>query len=429
MLNQNPSTFTFNGHSSDEFGIRIQRKPDLNRSGRKFATDSVAGRNGNIYQMQDAWEEVVVSYAIYAGGRENGDAIPAFTDIMEWLNSADDYAVLTDSYDPEHYRLAVFVDAVDVESQWYTIGAATIRFRCKPERFIVQKPITVNDGGTITNKTNHVAKPIITLTGAGQHSMIFVEKTALDEQIFLEQVFGDIKTKLLGNYFWIDYLKRTNTTYSDPITIMASSDSSATIDSTTSATGTIVFTPFFNNYGLGMLVEVSPKTTYTLSFSASATINTRVGFVSGNGGYISKAFNFGNKSGATAYTFTTDYDTEAILLAFYKTDNSTRTISGLMLAMGDSAQTFREYVSSQTDTFTIGGVTISMRTQGFATAEIDCVKENFLIDGEEKNTSISVVDSDGNPSEAFITIPKGSSEVSFTNGITAASIDPRYWEL
>lgn len=137
MLNQNPNTFTFNGHSSDEFGIRIEKKPDLNRSARKFKSASVAGRNGNIYQMQDAWDEVVVSYSIYAGGRDKGDAIPAFTDIMEWLNSADDYAVLTDSYDPEHYRMAVFVDAVDIESQWHTIGKATVRFRCRPQRYLM----------------------------------------------------------------------------------------------------------------------------------------------------------------------------------------------------------------------------------------------------------------------------------------------------
>lgn len=138
MLNQNPNTFTFNGHSSDEFGIRIERKPDLNRSGRKYKSATVTGRNGNIYQLQDAWDEVTVAYHIYAGGRDKGDVLPAFTDIMEWLNSADDYAVLTDTYDPEHYRLAVFVDSTDIESQWYTIGEATIKFRCQPQRYLAQ---------------------------------------------------------------------------------------------------------------------------------------------------------------------------------------------------------------------------------------------------------------------------------------------------
>ena len=133
-------SFTFNGHSSEEFGIRIERFPNLNRSERKYKSASVAGRNGNIYQMQNAWEEVVVSYQIFAGELAAGAAVTDFTDIVEWLNSADDYAVLMDTYDPEHYRLAVFVDELEIESQWHTFGKATVRFRCRPQRFIKKVP-------------------------------------------------------------------------------------------------------------------------------------------------------------------------------------------------------------------------------------------------------------------------------------------------
>lgn len=133
-------SFTFNGHSSEEFGIRIERFPNLNRSERKYKSASVAGRNGNIYQMQNAWEELVVSYQIFAGELAAGAAVTDFTDIVEWLNSADDYAVLMDTYDPEHYRLAVFVDELEIESQWHTFGKATVRFRCRPQRFIKKVP-------------------------------------------------------------------------------------------------------------------------------------------------------------------------------------------------------------------------------------------------------------------------------------------------
>lgn len=426
MLNQNPNTFTFNGHSSDEFGIRIERKPDLNRSGRKFASDSVSGRNGNIYQLQNAWDEVIVSYSIYAGGTEKGDAIPAFTDIVEWLNSADDYAVLTDSYDPTHYRMAVFVDSLDIESQWHTIGEATVKFRCKPQRFIVTEPLAPTSGSTITNSTNHIAKPIITLTGAGQCSMYNVTKTTLsDTPIYLQNVFGEIKTKLLNNFFFIDYLHRTTASYLTAITI-----SSGTVGSTTANTGSVTFTQSNANYGLGVMIPVLPNTTYTMSFNTSRYLyHTYVGYVSGNGGYINKVFDYGGQNGTVTNTFTTEYDTAYVIYSIYGTNNVSITASSLMLAMGDSAQTFRPYVSSQTDTFSIGDVTISMKTQGFASAEIDCVRENFLIDGEEKNTSVSVVDSNGNPSEEFLAIPKGNSTVTFNNGITAVSIDPQYWEL
>lgn len=419
-------SFTFNGHSSDEFGIRIERFPDLNRSERKYRSASVAGRNGNIYQMQDAWEEVTVSYQIFAGERQDGAAVTDFTDIVEWLNSADDYAVLTDTYDPTHYRMAVFVDELEIESQWHTFGKATVKFRCRPERFIVTNPISVSDGGTITNTTNHVAKPIITLTGAGQCSMYNVTKTTLsDTPIYLQNVFGEIKTKLLNNFFFIDYLHRTTASYLTAITI-----SSGTVSSTTANTGSVTFTQSNANYGLGVMIPVLPNTTYTMSFSASRYLyHTYVGYVSGNGGYINKVFDYGGQSGTIVNTFTTEYDTAYIIYSIYGANNVSITASSLMLAMGDSAQTFRAYVSSQTDTLSIGGVTVSMRTKGFASAEIDCVRENFLIDGEENNTSVSVVDSNGNPSEEFLAIPKGSSTVSFSSGITAVSIVPQYWDL
>lgn len=419
-------SFTFNGHSSDEFGIRIERFPDLNRSERKYRSASVSGRNGNIYQMQNAWEEVVVSYQIFAGELQAGAAVSDFTDIVEWLNSADDYAILSDTYDTTHYRLAVFVDEMEIESQWHTFGKATVRFRCRPERFLVTSPLTPSSGSYIANNTNHIAKPIITLTGAGQCSMYNVTKTTLsDTPIFLQNVFGEIKTKLLNNFFFIDYLHMTNASYLSAITI-----SSGTVGSTTENTGSVTFTQSNANFGLGVMIPVLPNTTYTMSFSTSRYLyHTYVGYVSGNGGYINKVFDYGGQNGTIVNTFTTEYDTAYIIYSIYGANNVSITASSLMLAMGNSAQTFRAYVSSQTDTFSIGDVTVRMRTRGFSTAEINCARENFLIDGEENNTSVSVVDSNGNPSEEFLAIPKGSSTVTFSNGITAVSIDPQYWEL
>lgn len=244
------NSFTFNGRSSDEFGIKIERFRPLNRPPRKYDAAAVAGRNGNIYKLQDAWEEILVSYEIFAEAsvgdteadidKENGTyftwtvdgltingTIPAviqeevgkliatrnrtilvqggtagtyaltcrverdgvtlrmevittgsetfvlsagdalyidlsadgtfnnfvtpfkiidaeildlpkkWTEIMEWLNSADGYAELTDTYDPEHYHKAVFVDSTDIQNSWNHYGRAVVSFHCRPERFLV----------------------------------------------------------------------------------------------------------------------------------------------------------------------------------------------------------------------------------------------------------------------------------------------------
>lgn len=255
MLNH---TFTFNGRSSDEFGIKIERFRPLNRPPRKYDAAAVSGRNGNIYKLQDAWEEILVSYEIFAEAsvgdteadidKENGTyftwtadgltingTIPAviqeevgkliatrnrtilvqggtagtyaltcrverdgvtlrmevittgsetfvlsagdelyidlsadgtfnnfvtpfkiidaeildlpkkWTEIIEWLNSADGYAELTDSFDPEHYREAVFVDSADIQNSWNHYGRAVVSFHCRPERFLSAYKRTVLD--------------------------------------------------------------------------------------------------------------------------------------------------------------------------------------------------------------------------------------------------------------------------------------------
>lgn len=132
MLNH---SFVFNGHSSDEFGIKIERFPGLNRPARKYTVSNVPGRNGNLYEMQDAWEEVIQSYEIYAGGQSKNSP-QDFMRIMEWLCEPSGYAELTDSYDVDHYREAVFVDATDIANSWNRFGRAVVSFRCRPERFL-----------------------------------------------------------------------------------------------------------------------------------------------------------------------------------------------------------------------------------------------------------------------------------------------------
>lgn len=288
MLNH---TFTWNGHSSDEFGIKIERFRNPNRPARKYQAASVAGRNGNLYRLEDAWEEALISYEVFAGENKTGQILARWanmatvtfsdfayaekpvlelifnfpvrtpvapnvfiftivnenvtvqfpqpmyggyydyisgkltythdsdgnllseptvydftqhdvmtvtgtntfadaqgtssieiltlgytetferqwTNIMEWLSSADGYAHLTDTYDPTHYYEAVFVDAMDISNSWNQFGRTIVSFRCRPERFLTYNAQIRINGGievTINNPTNHIAKPLVCITRA-----------------------------------------------------------------------------------------------------------------------------------------------------------------------------------------------------------------------------------------------------------------------
>lgn len=431
-------SFTFNGHSSDEFGIRIERFPDLNRSERKYKSASVAGRNGNIYQMQNAWEEVTVSYQIFAGERQAGAAVTDFTDIVEWLNSADDYAVLTDTYDPTHYRMAVFVDELEIESQWHTFGKATVRFRCRPQRYLVQNSISVSSGDTIANPTRHVAHPIITLTGGE------IVNSILD----LEKPYNIISDSDSSNWssVWesnIAFMYARMTTFWDGTRMSVHTyrqegtpaTEGGSLTAHINSTGTLTFKPFrwsTYNVGIGRGITLTPDTDYTISCTTTTgSSKIWVGFFESSGSktYNSSAEVSRTGAGQLSLTFHVPATCSNTLIIFYRTDNTTGTFSSIMLASGTEVLPFQPYASLAVERFTINGTTLSFQTSGFNTAVIDCEKENLTIDGVNANMTATVLDQYGNLATDYLRLAEGGNTITYTSDITAVSIVPHFWDL
>jgi len=421
------STFTFNGHKCDEFGIYISKKPQLNRSQRKFQSASVAGRNGNIYQFQDAWDEVVVTYDIFAGGYEQGDAPRDFTAIMEWLNSADDYARLEDSFDEDHYRMAVFVDATNIEQKWYSTGQAQIKFRCKPQHYLVGEVVSVEDGDTITNPTNHVALPIITLTGEGASSLLDLEKASPSFNMggawrfFSESLdwFGATLISMNGSY-------KSVTMYTDDYASQGRLD----VINRQNSSGVISFQKLgTSKWGVGTGIAVMADTEYTISATGNRPFEVYVLFVSDSSSTFTSEANAFSESGAVNFTFRTPNDCTKMILVFYATDNNAITISNIMFAMGAEAKPFKPFELDTSETITINGTTLKIMLNGFSEAVIDCERENFSVNGADNNIGVSVLDQYGNLSVEYLKLDKGENQISFSEGITSVSVDCRFWEL
>ena len=113
----------------------VERFPDIHKAQRKFRQYNIPGRNGDIFFQSDAWENVIQSYQIYAGDGTYGSQAP-WTELARCLY-LDGYQDLRDTYDPTHFRKAVFNGPIDVENSWNTHGRATIEFNCQPERFLL----------------------------------------------------------------------------------------------------------------------------------------------------------------------------------------------------------------------------------------------------------------------------------------------------
>lgn len=421
-------SFTFNGHSSDEFGIRIERFPDLNRSAMKFQTDSVSGRNGNIYQFENAWEEVTVSYQIFAGERQEGAAVSDFTEIVEWLNSADDYAVLTDTYDPTHYRLAVFVDELEIESQWHTFGKATVRFRCRPQRFIVETSETLTNPMTINNPTNHNAYPILELDGSGYANLVRIDGRT--NVLGIEDYAGaGFFTRLPAGCETEGYCGCRITPNGNMIPNTASNTGTGTYNA-----GQVVYLAVAN-YGIGLPMAVLPQTEYSLSFKTSKTGSTdavlsTVYFFDSFGNYISRYLTKSTTYSAdvkTTFNFTTPVECGFIMLVVSGATNATTyTIKEIMLNYGLTAITYSAYASF-TATVKINDITMQIN-QKFNKAVIDCENETLTIEGQRANPASVLLDKDGFPSAEYLHLKSGNNSYSSTN-VSSGTITKRFWEL
>lgn len=157
----------FNGISSTSLGLVVERVPNMDRPERKYDRYSVPGRNGDIFVMQDAWENVEQSYDIWWEDSISATVAEGGYTLSEWLFGTSDYATLTDDFDPDHYRKAVFLGPYDVENTMQKLGRARITFDCDPRRFLNSglNWININSGAYtyITNPTPFVAKPVVEL--------------------------------------------------------------------------------------------------------------------------------------------------------------------------------------------------------------------------------------------------------------------------
>lgn len=431
------SSFTFNGRTSTEFGIQIERMPTLNRSARKFRAASVPGHNGNIYELQDAWEEIVQPYQIFAGDR-NSNAVSNFSNIAEWLHSADGYAMLTDTYDPTHYREAIFVDSMDVESEWHTLGRATINFRCRPEHYIVTNPITVTSGGSVMNSTNHNAFPKITLTGGGARSLFQMAGRSL--AVIQKGVVGTAELSLFigdsASTVWI-----VQRYYADnPTNIRLAGSSYATLNSLTEGAleYEITSNTYADNWGVGFILAVQPNTDYALSWEAYDGGRVEVWFANKTG-YNKITSSVFKETSAGEWvsdylTFKTPAECGYALISLghikqTTPGKTTQKYRNVMLAYGTEAKPFRAYATPSDSVIKINDAALVITSSGFDTAVIDCEKESVLIDTTNGNPNTQVLDKYGNLSASYLQMITGVNTITFDGDITAVSVEPRFWTL
>lgn len=167
------STFNsleFDGVNSLDYGIYITGESVYNAPERDVESLEIAGRSGDYLLDKGRWKNIDVTYTAGAFGSDQSEFATKIRQFRNLLASRYGYHRLTDTYNPNEYRLGVFKNAVEVEANSYKrAGEFDLVFNCKPQRYLTsgETELTVTSGQTINNPTLFDSSPLLAVKGYG----------------------------------------------------------------------------------------------------------------------------------------------------------------------------------------------------------------------------------------------------------------------
>lgn len=184
-VEQGKRTFTYDGENSGAYGVYITGLDSYNAPEREVEMIKIPGRNGDFALDKGRFENVEVTYQAGLFGEDQtsfADKISAFRNI---LVSRRGYCRLTDEYNPDEYRLAIYKSGLEVSPvSIQKAGEFDLTFECKPQRFLASGEVkeTISSSGYImTNPTFFDASPLIEVEGYGTISINGYEVEISDE--------------------------------------------------------------------------------------------------------------------------------------------------------------------------------------------------------------------------------------------------------
>lgn len=154
----------FNGRSSRDIGLEVETFPMYQTPKRSYEKVHIPGRNGDLLIDSGSWENATRTYYISIGSHDES-YYSMMNRVYEWLRSTTTYARLEDSYEPECYRLAVFLEESDMSNIYNQGGKTTIEFDCKPQRFLKIGDEPIDIGQMIENLEDSIGELVLDSNG------------------------------------------------------------------------------------------------------------------------------------------------------------------------------------------------------------------------------------------------------------------------
>lgn len=168
------NALVFDGINSLNYGVYITGEAVFNSPQRSVEAVTVPGRNGDVLLDLGRYENIEVTYHAGVFGADQSEFATKIRTFRNLLASRVGYKRITDTYNPNEYRMGTFIASVDVTpTSMDRHGEFDIVFNCKPQRFLTsgETAITVTNGNTVTNPTLFDSQPLLAVKGYGNIDM------------------------------------------------------------------------------------------------------------------------------------------------------------------------------------------------------------------------------------------------------------------
>ena len=168
MRSEKLNQFKYKGISSADMGIIITQSPNIGSAERDEEYISVPGKSGDIINDNGRFKNITVSYDVNLLSDERPLDLMA-RKIKAWLQGETGYFKLTDTYDPNYYRMAAYSGSIDIEDKMRKIGITTLNFNCKPFKYRIdgENDIEITKATTLYNPEEWESLPYIKIIGTG----------------------------------------------------------------------------------------------------------------------------------------------------------------------------------------------------------------------------------------------------------------------
>lgn len=412
------NSLVFGGIDSADYGIYITGEAVYDAPTRAVEMVSVPGRNGAIAIDQGYWENIEVEYPCGTFASTQAEFATNLASFRNAILSQKGYKRLTDTYNPNEYRMATYIAGLEVSPTNIGIaGEFSLKFNAKPQRWLTSgesSQTIAASGRTITNPTLYDASPLVEVEGYGTITV---------------------------NGHEIELENRTLGTVSVAKSIAASG--------TSTAMATVSRVLESDKYNSGDTITVEPYATspYVILDRKESSSTWFLEETNVSGGEVYVRFDFVKiRITLPAFTFTagtdaTRSDTCSFTLRYGETNPTSTVNISVVYKRTYTAST--ETVEGKVYSISIGaldehakvGEIFSALGETFADSTISTLGHPTYIDCDlgvcYKVESGTVIDLNGyiDLGSDLPVLSSGSNTITYDNTVTSLKITPRWWQL